>query len=288
MSVAGAHGPVVYLDWSAVRLPGLPDRGGYVVLGATGAIGSRLTTALACLGAPVMALGRSQRALEALREEVHAARPEVTMGVSSMDITSRDSTATAFERAAALMGGIKGVVNCTGVSDGAMTAAEADPERVRRVLEINVTGTIIAASVAYPHLRAHGQGASLVNTASIAAYRAMPGGIAYGASKAAVIRATRQLAIEWGPDGIRVNCVSPAQTPTVIRSLDDAPGEPPRPEPPGGRGSKPSDVPLNRLGTLDDYVGPMLFLLSDLGRYMSGCDLMVDGGIAWRRFADPG
>jgi len=101
----------------------------------------------------------------------------------------------------------------------------------------------------------------------------------YGATKAAVVRMARQLAVELGPDGIRVNSVSPGQTPTVLRGVDEPPGGPPV----AARGGGEAAIPLRRRGRLDDYAGPVLFLASDLAAYVTGIDLLVDGGVAIRR-----
>jgi len=146
-----------------------------------------------------------------------------------------------------------------------------------------VLGTLLPAAAAFPHLKRFGPGASMVNMASIAAYRSQGIGVAYAGSKAAVLRITGQLAVEWGPAGIRVNCISPGLTPTKIRGLDDEAGLPPKVQ--RSPVSRQTDAPLARSGTLDDYAGPTLFLLSDLARYVTGQDILVDGGISWRRFS---
>jgi NAD(P)-dependent dehydrogenase (short-subunit alcohol dehydrogenase family) len=270
------------ISWRDVRLPGVGAGSGYVVLGAAGAIGSQVVRALLEAGAGVMATARSTAALERLAGSIGPA-DRSRLSLQQVDVVDMSSASRAFERAAAELGGVRGVVNCAATGDDGMTGSAPDADRARAILEVNVLGTMLPAAAAFPHLGRYGTGASLVNMASIAAYRSHGAGVAYSASKAAVLRITRQLAVEWGPAGVRVNCVSPGQTPTKIRGLDDPVGSPPRAQPTGP--SRPSDVPLSRFGTLDDYAGPTLFLLSDLARYVNGQDILVDGGLSWRRFS---
>lgn len=270
------------IPWPAVRLPGLDGDFGYVVLGAAGAIGSQVTAALLETGARVMATARTRAALDRLAEALgpaHSGR----LSLRTVDVTDEASAGAAFDQAAADFGALRGVVNCAAVGDMGMLGAAPDAARTRTIFDVNVLGTMLPAAAALPHLKRYGTGASVVNMASIAAYRAHGVGVAYAASKAAVLRITGQLAVEWGPSGIRVNCISPGQTPTRIRGADDPAGLPPQPQPTGP--SRRSDVPLARFGTLDDYAGPTLFLLSDLARYVNGQDILVDGGTTWRRFS---
>jgi NAD(P)-dependent dehydrogenase (short-subunit alcohol dehydrogenase family) len=270
------------IAWDQMRLPGLDGSSGCVVLGAAGAIGSRVVRALLAAGVPVLATARSAAVLARLAESVPAGdRKHLT--ARTADVTDEDALAAAFGQAASEFGRLRGVVNCAAVGDSGMLGAAPDTARARTVLDTNVVGTLLPAAAAYPYLKEHGPGASVVNMASIAAYRVQPAGVIYGASKAAVLRLTQQLAVEWGPAGVRVNCVSPGQTPTVIRGVDDPVGLAPRYKAHGP--SRSADVPLRRYGTLDDFAGPALFLLSDLARYVNGQDILVDGGIGWRKFS---
>lgn len=167
------------------------------------------------------------------------------------------------------------LVHCAGVADGKHRLEELDPNVIERVLAINVKGALLMAKAVARPMRRAGSGC-IINVASIAAYRAAVGGSVYGASKAGLIHATRILAVELGPDGIRVVCVSPGLTPTVLRDVADPPGG--RLDPSTGSSGTTEAIPLRRRGELDDYVGPILFLASDLARYVTGLDLLVEGG----------
>jgi NAD(P)-dependent dehydrogenase (short-subunit alcohol dehydrogenase family) len=124
-------------------------------------------------------------------------------------------------------------------------------------------------------------GGSIVFVSSVAAHRVMPGGSMYGAAKVAVTRLARSLATEWGPDGIRVNVMSPGQTPTLLKTVGVLPESPDRHR----AGASSMQVPLRRRGETDDYVGAMLFLISDLAQYVTGQDVLVEGGVVWPRVA---
>jgi NAD(P)-dependent dehydrogenase (short-subunit alcohol dehydrogenase family) len=151
----------------------------------------------------------------------------------------------------------------------------------RRVLDVNVIGTLLPCKVAARHMTARGRG-RIVNVASAAATRAREDGTIYGASKAAVLRLTVQLAVELGPYGITVNCVSPGQTPSVLRAVGEDGGQAPIPTG-GSADTSASRNPRRRRGEFADYVGPILFFCSDLVDYTSGTNLNVDGGASGRR-----
>jgi len=110
----------------------------------------------------------------------------------------------------------------------------------------------------------------------------MPGGSVYGASKNAMTRMARSLATEWGQDGIRVNVISPGQTPTLLKTVSVLAEGPERYR----AGASSAQVPLRRRGVTDDYVGAMLFLISDLSQYVTGQDIPVEGGVIWPRVAE--
>jgi NAD(P)-dependent dehydrogenase (short-subunit alcohol dehydrogenase family) len=90
---------------------------------------------------------------------------------------------------------------------------------------------------------------------------------------------TRQLAVELSPFGINVNGVSPGQTPTRLKTFQEAPGGQPEAQATAPGPAAYERIPLRRRGVLDDYVGPIAFLASDLSDYLSGIDIPAEGGI---------
>jgi NAD(P)-dependent dehydrogenase (short-subunit alcohol dehydrogenase family) len=142
---------------------------------------------------------------------------------------------------------------------------------VRAVLDVNLVGTFVVARAVARRWIAGGRGGSIVNITSMNGVAAGPNAGAYGASKAAVALLTTQMAIEWGGHGIRVNAVAPG--------LIDAGMSAPIYADPDTRRARESKVPLGRLGTAADVAEVVLFLASDAAAYVTGQNVVVDGGV---------
>lgn len=141
----------------------------------------------------------------------------------------------------------------------------------RAVVDVNLTGTFLSARAVARRMIAAGTGGSLVTVTSMNGVAPGPNAGAYGATKAAVALLTRQMALEWGPAGIRANSVAPG--------LIDAGMSEPIYADDVIRARRAASVPLGRLGTADDIAGAVLFLLSDAAAYITGTELLVDGGV---------
>ena len=160
------------------------------------------------------------------------------------------------------------VLNAGVVSPGATVGYSL--EEWDRVLGVNLRGVFVGAQAARPHLRA---GGSMVMLSSIVASQGFAGRASYCASKAGVDGLVRSLAMEWGPDGIRVNAVAPGTIETEMQRKMIA----------SGRLSNESAlqrVPLGRIGHPHDIGNAVTFLVSDKASYISGVVLAVDGGWA--------
>jgi NAD(P)-dependent dehydrogenase (short-subunit alcohol dehydrogenase family) len=227
------------------------------------------------MGVRTVLLGRSLERLE--KTVADSAAPENALALEC-DISDRQSVEAAMATTQQRLGRLDGVVNCAAVGDGSTPADQITEELARAVWEVDFLGPLLLSQAAAPHLRAGG-GGSIVFVSSVAAHRVMPGGSLYGSAKLAMTRLARSLATEWGPDGIRVNVMSPGQTPTLLKTVGVLEEGPERHR--AGAGS--SQVPLGRRGVTDDYVGALLFLLSDLAQYVTGQDLLVEGGVVWPR-----
>ena len=141
----------------------------------------------------------------------------------------------------------------------------------RAVVDINLTGTFVGARAAARRMLAAGVAGTIVNITSMNGVAPGPNAGAYGATKAAVALLTQQMALEWGPQGIRVNAVAPG--------LIDAGMSEPIYADPEFRERRGSKVPLGRLGTADDVAAVVLFLASSGAAYITGQNLLVDGGV---------
>ncbi len=258
-------------EWRGACLPGIGAATVVLVTGGTGAIGRAVATAFRELGASVAVVARSAPGVE----EATGSWAGGGLGLAA-DIAAPDEAARVVGAVVQRWGHLDVVVQSAAIGDGLAPLEGIRADVIDRVLATNVKGIILVAQAAAAVMRPRGTGV-IINVASIAGHRTMLGHTVYGAAKAGVLHATRVLATELGPDGIRVNSVSPGQTPTVLTDVDDAPGTGAGRPSPGGDVSR---IPSRRRGVLDDYVGPVLFLASDLANYVNGVDLLVDGGAA--------
>jgi NAD(P)-dependent dehydrogenase (short-subunit alcohol dehydrogenase family) len=258
------------IDWASVRIPGIDASTVSIVLGGAGAIGLEVVRAFAALGATVALVSRSADRSAALAADVTGAGRVLPAAADMQDSASISRmVAEVVDRA-----GAPGVL----VNSAAIGASRRDPtevgrEQISAILDVNVVGAFEAAKAVAGPMRARG-GGRIVNIASVAAQRALPGSAPYAASKAALITLSRNLAVDLGPDGITVNSVSPGQTPTALRNWDEPAGAPQAEAAAGGT----DGIPLGRRGRLADYVGAVLFLCSSLADYVTGVDIPVEGG----------
>lgn len=147
----------------------------------------------------------------------------------------------------------------------------------RAVLNVNLTGTFVAARAAGSVMAGNG-GGSIVNITSMNGVAPGPNAGAYGATKAAVGLLTQQMAIEWGPMAVRVNAVAPGLIDAGMSEPIYADAE--------TRAARESKVPLGRLGRAIDVAEAVLFLADDRAAYVTGQTLLVDGGVTMSMIAN--
>jgi len=267
------------LGLTASRLPGLDEESVVVVAGGGGAIGSHLAQTLVGMGVRTAILGRSEQRLADVKASVD--NPDL-LHTAVCDIARQDDCVAAVADIEKHFGRITGLVNSAAVSDAGVAFKDVTHDNIDRIFRINLIGPIMLSQAVFPALERSG-GGSIVHIGSVEAYRANPGKLLYGTTKAALLRVVSQLAIEGGPQGIRVNCVSAGQTPTPLLSFEAPAGAKAQLPSAGSSGVSAETIPLRRRGVLDDYVGPVLFLLSDLSSYVTGKDVPAEGGILNRR-----
>ena len=226
----------------------------------------RRRSSLARAGARVAAIDLDERGLEVTRAELH----KISSGhvVSRCDTSSADSVTAASETIEKALGPCGVLVNTAAVlrPGGLDTLSLAE---WNAVLSVNLTGYFLCAQVFGRQMRKLGRG-SLVHVASIAGSHAQGQSGAYSVSKAGVIMLSRQLASEWGPQGIRSNVVSPGMVITPMsQSFYDTPGVTER---------RTAVVPSRRIGMPQDIADAILFLASDRSSYVNGDEITVDGG----------
>lgn len=185
------------------------------------------------------------------------------------DVTDAEGLRGAVDGAATAMGGITTLFLNAGVGNQS-PLHEWAPEEWNRLLAVNLTGVYLGFRAAIPHIRASG-GGSVVSTASISGTRPAAGEAPYAAAKAGVAAITASAALEYGPT-IRVNAVSPGMVLTALTEplLQFLPHERDRFE---------RTTPLGRIGAPEDIADVVVFLCSPMARFITGQNIVVDGGL---------
>jgi NAD(P)-dependent dehydrogenase (short-subunit alcohol dehydrogenase family) len=185
------------------------------------------------------------------------------------DVTDPDGLRDAVDGAAAAMGGLSILYNNAGIGS-VSPLHEWDPDEWNRLVAVNLTGVYLGFRAAIPHLWSAGTG-SVVSTASISGTRPAAGEAPYSAAKAGVAAITASAALEYGPR-IRVNSVAPGMILTALTEplMQFLPHERERFE---------RTTPLGRIGEPEDIADVVVFLCSDLARFITGQNIVVDGGM---------
>ncbi|HZU79651.1 MAG TPA: SDR family oxidoreductase [Acidimicrobiales bacterium] len=262
-----------------------------IVAGGGGGLGRACALDLARAGVHLGLCDVDAAALTETAEAARATGAEVVTGV--LDVREPDALGAFFADCDRRHERLDILVNVVG---GTFRAPFTDVSANGRdaLVRTNFTWLVEATQLAATRMRAGGRGGSIVMLTSIEAHRAAPGFAVYAAMKAAVTHLARTLAVELGPDAIRVNCVAPDFVPTA--GLAQVAGSA------GSAGQvaattahDPGDVltiPLGRKGTSEDVGNCILFLASDLSAYITGTTLHPDGGAlagsGWQLWPDDG
>lgn len=239
----------------------------FVTGGATG-IGFGIAATLARAGAKVAIASRKAENLEAaasrIADEGGAVLPIRT------DVRSYEEVEAAVARTVEHFGGLDAMI-ANAAGNFVVPTAEMTPKAWRVVIDIDLNGTFNCSRAAFSHLAESRFGGRLVAISTMRALEGWPGCAHAAAAKAGIISLMRTLASEWGPHGIRCNTVAPGPiegTEGVRRIYE----EKDRLE------QELASVPLGRFGTVSEISDAVLYLVSDAGGYVTGCDLVVDGG----------
>ena len=240
-----------------------------VITGAGGGMGRDAAILFADEGAKVCVADAS---LEALEETVGLLPAGSALG-SHTNVADETEVEAMFAAAAARFGGVDVIYNNAGISpadDDSILTTEL--EAWQRVQDVNVKGVFLCCKHGIPHLLARG-GGSVINVASfVAILGAATSQISYTASKGAVLSMSRELAVQFARQGVRVNalCPGPVETPLLLRIFGDDPAAYER---------RRIHLPMGRLAKPREIVNAALFLASDESSYVNGATFVVDGGL---------
>ncbi len=240
-----------------------------LVTGSSKGIGAAVALGFARHGAKVAVHGFSSRqAAEEVVAEIRGLGAEATLVMG--DVSKREVAAQVVDQAAEAFGSLDVLVNNAGDIVKRVRLDDIDEALYDKILDVNIRSVVFATQAAYPHFKKQGHG-NVITTGSLAARNGGgPGSGLYAGSKAFVETFTRWLAFEYGPEGIRANCVSPGFVATRFHEVHT-----PKERWEGAAKS----LPLRRIGQPEDIVAAFLYLASDQASgWMTGQMLQINGG----------
>jgi NAD(P)-dependent dehydrogenase (short-subunit alcohol dehydrogenase family) len=239
-----------------------------IVTGAGSGFGAGIAQGFAREGARVLVCDINASAGSAIASSNPSA-----LHFHRMDVTKRADWTATMAAAQEKFGRCDILVNNAGWSYVNKATAEVTEEEFERVFDVNVKGVYLGCQAWVGQAIERGEGGVVINIASVGATRPRPGLVWYNASKGAVWNATKGLAAEYGPHQIRVNSICPLVTGTGLFSaftgMEDTPAN---------REKFTANVPMGRIGEVQDVVGACIFMASAEAGFITGVNLEVDGG----------
>ena len=237
-----------------------------LVTGASSGLGARFAECLAENGAAVVLVARRADRLNSLVARIQGSGGKAI--AAEADVRDRAAMAAAFDAAEKAFGTVTVLVNNAGVVS-AGRAVDLKEEEWRRILSTNLDAVFFCAQEAARRMLAAGKTGAIVNIASVLGFGVDKGVIAYATAKAGVIQMTKALALELAFKGIRVNAIAPGWIVTELNRdyLQSEHGA-----------SLKREIPIGRFGEERDLDGPLLLLVSDAGRFVTGATIVADGG----------
>lgn len=233
-----------------------------IVTGSTRGIGRAIAEALIAQGARVVISSEDPA-------DTASVAADLAMPGIACDVSDDNALAELVNFAVTTLGGLDILVCNAGITGKPGPFAQIDMDDYARVMAINLRSQVVLCNLALPHISAAGGGAAVL-VASLAGLRGNGRINAYALAKAGVAQLARNLAVEWGPQAVRVNALSPGFIATELSQplLDDA----------AFMAHRMAMTPLRRPGTPAEVAGAAVFLTSPAGAFVTGHNLVVDGG----------
>jgi Tropinone reductase 1 len=237
-----------------------------VVTGGTKGIGRAVAEELLALGAEVLLTARNEKETQDFVSQLQA-KGLTAYGVAA-DVSTPDGRQHVLNTVSATWGGMDILVNNVGTNIRKKTP-DYSAQEVDFLLDTNLRSTFGLCQLAYPLLKRSGSG-SIINVSSVAGLTHVRTGAVYGMTKAAMVQLTRNLAVEWAPDAIRVNAVAPwyIRTPLAETVLQN----------PDYLNAVLDRTPMRKIGEPEDVAAAVAFLCMPAAGYITGQCLAVDGG----------
>ncbi len=233
-----------------------------IITGSTRGIGLAIAKAMQDAGAAVVVSSENQE------DSARVAAELGCLGIAA-DVTDKAALENLVTHTLSKLGGIDILVCNAGITGKAGPFADADMDDFDRVMAINLRSQVQLCNLALPHMTKRGGGSAIL-ISSISGLRGNGTISAYALSKAGVAQLARNLAVEWGPRNVRVNAISPGFISTELSAplLDDA----------AFMTHRMAMTPLRRAGEPHEVAGAAVFLASPAGAFVTGHNLVVDGG----------
>jgi len=244
-----------------------------LITGGGSGIGLEIAKMYAKLGASVMLVGRNLERVDAAARSIMDAGGRAA--AQKADVRNYEEVKSAVQASVERFGSLDILVN-NAAGNFVCPTAELSPNGWRTVIDIDLNGTFHGCHAAYPHLKQSKHGGSIISIITMLGVTGWPQAAHAAAAKGGILSLSRTLAVEWGDDGIRVNTISPGpigDTEGVQRMYVE-----------GGKGEQEAKkTALGRFGKKEDIANAAVYLASSLGSYVTGENLIVDGG-RWLKY----
>lgn len=232
-----------------------------IVFGGTSGLGEATAKAFANEGAKIVVTGRDEEEGNRIVKDIRDNNQDAIF--VKADVTEKNDIQAVVDKALTTYGQIDILYNGAGIHDAYDNAVELEEEFYDKLMAINVKAPYLASKMVIPHFIKQGGGA-IINVGSQATQMAGPGGSAYVTSKHAILGFSKQLAFDFGSQGIKVNTLSPGfiKTPMTEGIEDD----------------RLERIPAQRAGKPEEIAALAVFLASDDSNYMQGANVLMDGG----------